>query len=292
MGYELSLFNIDGQRIAAQQEGDVKRPLAILIHGWSSSHYAMSPLLPALNQRYHCLAVDLPGYGQSPALPQPVSITAYADLIAGLIQSITNKPVVLIGHSMGGMISLTVALRHPQLVERLVLLSPTITGKLTLFINLFVSPLTLIEGSRITSKIGGLINPYILGFVDQLLRPAAFSERSKVDPEVYHRLRMDVRRPEQGKIRAECYRAMRSGDLSGKLNQIKSPALAIWGLEDNTVPLRDASILNDEWPDADLRFLPTVSHWPQFEATERTNRHVTAFLSKPLKLLNLFAEDS
>ncbi len=58
-------------------------------------------------------------------------------------------------------------------------------------------------------------------------------------------------------------------------------------MEDNTVPLRDASILADEWPDADLRILPRVSHWPQFEARDLTLRYITAFLSTPLKLLTV-----
>jgi pimeloyl-ACP methyl ester carboxylesterase len=63
------------------------------------------------------------------------------------------------------------------------------------------------------------------------------------------------------------------------------PSLVIWGMEDNTVPLRDASVVVDEWPQAELRVLPKAGHWPQFETPETTRRHVRSFLSTPIKLL-------
>ncbi len=82
---------------------------------------------------------------------------------------------------------------------------------------------------------------------------------------------------------------MREGDLRGKIGDIKQPALVIWGMEDNTVPLRDASVVADEWPEADLRVLPKAGHWPQFETPELTQRYITAFLSTPVNLLNFLA---
>jgi pimeloyl-ACP methyl ester carboxylesterase len=148
MNHEMTFYTINEQPIYVREEGAAQHPVALLIHGWSSSWYAMSPLVPLLSsKRYHCLAVDLPGYGQSPPGPGRATIAGYADLLAGLIQTVSDKPVVLVGHSMGGMISLTLTLRHPHLVERMVLLCPTISGRLSLFINLFISPVTILEQS-------------------------------------------------------------------------------------------------------------------------------------------------
>lgn len=287
MDNELKQFNINGQAIFAREAGNPNRPLALLIHGWSSSWYAMSPMFPPLQRKYRILAVDLPGYGRSPRLPTQTTIPHYADLLANLIRSQTDRPAVLIGHSMGGMISLSIALRHPDVVERMVLLCPTITGRLSLFINLFVSPVTLVEKYRLLNKIGSIIDPYILGLIDRLMRPAAFSQNSGISEDDYARLRSDVRRPGQGRVRAECFWAMRDNDLSGKLKLVGKPTLVIWGMEDNTVPLRDASLMALEWEDVDLRILPNVSHWPQFEAMYITNRYTSAFLSIPLKLLTV-----
>ena len=101
MAHEMTLYTANDQRIFVREEGKRGRQVALLIHGWSSSWYAMSALLPLLSKRRHCLAVDLPGYGQSPPGPEPASIAGYADLLAALIREVTDQPVLLVGHSMG-----------------------------------------------------------------------------------------------------------------------------------------------------------------------------------------------
>jgi CRP-like cAMP-binding protein len=74
---------------------------------------------------------------------------------------------------------------------------------------------------------------------------------------------------------------MRDNDLSEQLKEIQVPALVLWGAEDNTVPLRDAGIVADEWPDADLRILPKAGHWPHFENAATIQRQVAAYLGLP-----------
>lgn len=278
-------YTVSGQAIVTHEQGPPRQRTALLIHGWSSSWYAMSPLLPLLGERYRCVAVDLPGYGESPPGAGRATIAGYADLLAGLLKQQTDRPTVLVGHSMGGMISLTLALRHPALVERLVLLCPTISGRLSLFIDMFVSPVTMMERFSLANRIVARLEPQFLGITDRLMRPASFAERTGIDEQDYQRLRADARRSGQGRVRAECYWAMRDGDLRGRLRQIKAPSLVLWGMEDNTVPLRDASVVADEWPDAELRVIPKAGHWPQFETPDVTLRYMRAFLNTPLKLL-------
>ncbi len=278
----MPIYTIDGQDVYVEERGRPERQKAIFIHGWSSSWYALSPLLDLVAQRYHCLAVDLPGYGQSPPFPYRTTIPAYAELIARLIEEYARGPVVLIGHSMGGMISLTLALKYPAIVERMVLIGPTITGRLSQFINTLVFPVNMLERFGLGSLIVSAVERAAVGVTDRLMRPASFAERSGITAADYARLRADARRPGQGRVRAECYWAMRANNLSGKLRAIETPALVIWGAEDNTVPLRDAGVVADEWPAADLRILPKAGHWPQFEAPEATRRLVASYLGLPL----------
>ena len=280
------VYTVDGQEIVVREQGPARGRLLLLIHGWSSSWYALSPLLPFLSERYRCVAVDLPGFGESPPLRESATIPAYADLLAGLIKQLSPElPVVLLGHSMGGMISVSLGLRHPELVERMALICPTISGRLSYWINWFIAPITMLERSRVAGKILSRFEPYLLNLTDRLMRPASFAERSEISENDYHRLRADARRPGQGRVRAECFWAMRESDLQGKLGGLTIPALVLWGMEDNTVPLRDASAVDIEWPMAELVVLARAGHWPHFENPDVTRRHIRSFLGKPIKLL-------
>ncbi|NTU85907.1 MAG: alpha/beta fold hydrolase, partial [Chloroflexales bacterium] len=283
---ERRVFVVDGQEIVAREQGPPRGRLLLMLHGWSSSWYALSPMMAVLSDRYRCISVDLPGYGESPPLPRRASIPAYADLMAGLIRQLSpGLPAFVMGHSMGGMTALTMALRHREVIERMVLLCPTVSGRLSFWINAFISPITMLERSPVGGGIVARLEPYMLSVTDRLMRPASFAQRTGISEADYHRLRADARRPGQGRIRAECFWAMRENNLEERLDQVSVPSLVIWGMEDNTVPLRDASLVADKWPVAELRVLPKAGHWPQFETPEITRRYVRSFLSTPIKLL-------
>jgi pimeloyl-ACP methyl ester carboxylesterase/CRP-like cAMP-binding protein len=278
----MGTYQIDGIRLYAREEGPRQAQTALLIHGWSSSWYALSPLLQVVGRRFRTLAIDLPGYGNSERLRERTTIPRYVDLLAKLINEVTDSPVVLIGHSMGGMISISLALKYPQLVERMVLLCPTVSGKLSFWINTVVSPITMVEQVPLFNHALAALEPSMVWMTDRLMRPASFAERTTISQEEYQRLRADARRPGQGRVRAECFTAMRANDLRGRLRDLETPALVIWGAEDNTVPLRDAGVIADEWRNVDLRIVPKAGHWPQFELPEITRRYVASYLGLPV----------
>ena len=278
----MATYTINGIEIHAETAGQPNRQVAILIHGWSSSWYAMSPLMPLLSQRFYVIAIDLPGYGQSPKLPARTTIPAYVEAIAKLIEEVSSGPVVMVGHSMGGMISMSLALKYPVLVERMVLLCPTITGILSTYINLVVSPVTLAERFALGSLIVSAGEKLMVGITDRLMKPASFAARTGITEQDVRRLQQDVRRPDQGRVRAECFTAMRQNNLTGQLHKIEAPSLVIWGAEDNTVPLSDSGVVADEWTTADLRIIPKAGHWPQFETPDITRRLIASFLGLPL----------
>ncbi|NTU81640.1 MAG: alpha/beta fold hydrolase [Chloroflexales bacterium] len=286
----MSTITVNGVRVYAREEGPRTGQLCLLIHGWSSSWYAMSPLLPLLSRRFRCVAVDLPGYGNSERLSGRTTIVRYADLMARMVQELSDSPAVVVGHSMGGMTGITMALRYPQLVDRLVLLGPTISGRLSAWINYAISPFTMLERHAIAGRAVSALEPYMLTMIDRLMRPASFAERTEISQGDYERLRADARRPGQGRVRAECYWAMRDNDLRGRLAQLETPGLVIWGAEDNTVPLRDAGVVADEWRGVDLRIVPKAGHWPQFETPAFTRRVIASYLALPLVSTRL--EDS
>jgi pimeloyl-ACP methyl ester carboxylesterase/CRP-like cAMP-binding protein len=276
-----NFYNINGQDIHVEEVGPEHGPIAILIHGWSSSWFTWKPILPSLSKRYRCIAIDLPGFGKSPAPAERPSIAGYADLVAKLIEEFSDRAVLVLGHSMGGQIAATLALRFPVLVEKLVLLNPALSGRLSTRVNLTMRPHVMAERFRFAEWLLYQAAKTRLDYTDHLLKPTNFAERAQVSAQDYARIREDARRRGQGRMRAACFIAMQEGDLRGRLGSIEPASLVLWGAEDNIVPLRDAGAVAAEWPNADLRIIPNAGHWPQFEQTDTTLRHIAHFLGLP-----------
>jgi pimeloyl-ACP methyl ester carboxylesterase/CRP-like cAMP-binding protein len=278
----MSTYTIGTQDIYVEESGPVGAPLAVLIHGWSSSSFTWAPIITALSRRYRCIAVDLPGFGQSPIPIQRPTIAWYAELIAGLIERFgLERPALVLGHSMGGQIATTLALKEPALVEQLVLLNPALSGRLSTRVNLLYTPHVVAERYRAMEWLLDYAARTPLDYTDWLLKPSNFAEGAQLSPADYQRIREDARRRGQGPTRAACFTAMRDADLRGKMGMVEAPTLVLWGAEDNIVPLRDAGLVDREWPKADLRLIPNAGHWPQFEQPIVTLRHIANFLGLP-----------
>lgn len=99
------------------------QPEVLAIHGWLDNAASFSNLIPLL-PNYNWTAVDLPGHGHSfhrPANTHYHFIDWVTDLV-DFIQAKYDKPVTLVGHSLGGMLSTVIAGLYPELVERVVLI--------------------------------------------------------------------------------------------------------------------------------------------------------------------------
>lgn len=291
----MATYTINGQVLYVQEVGPTNAPIAILIHGWSSSSFTWAPILPVLSKRYRCIAIDLPGFGRSPAPAGKPTIAWYAELIAQMIIGLTgdqDRAVLVLGHSMGGQIATTLALRYPILVDKLVLLNPALSGRLSTRVNLLMRPHVMAERYRFLEWLLYIAAKTPLDYTDFLLKPSNFAERAQVSEQAYAQIREDARRRGQGQVRAACFMAMQQGDLRGLLGRVEPLTLVLWGAEDNIVPLRDAGAVAEEWPKADLRLIPNAGHWPQFEQTDVTLRHISHFLGLPPTVSSGHAEEN
>ncbi len=118
---------VRGVRVRAIEAGSPDAPPLVLVHGFLVNHSEFDDILPALAERYHVIAPDLPGFGDSEK-PSPsryaYGIDVFAEAIADLLAAFGVGRARVIGHSMGGAIALTVAALHAELVDRLVLVDP------------------------------------------------------------------------------------------------------------------------------------------------------------------------
>jgi len=101
------------------------RPL-ILLHGGLGSGEMFGPILPALTADHRVIAVDLQGHGRTADIDRPLDARLMADDIAALIEHLGLEKPDVMGYSLGGGVAFRTAVRHPEVVRRLVLVSVNI----------------------------------------------------------------------------------------------------------------------------------------------------------------------
>src|SRR6266568_5263352 len=116
-----SLARVNGIELGYQEIGEGK-PL-ILLHGGFGSVEMFGPNLELLAAGRRVIGVDLQSHGRSPAADRPMRFETMADDIAALIRSLGLERSAIMGFSLGGAVALRTAIQHPDVVERLVLLS-------------------------------------------------------------------------------------------------------------------------------------------------------------------------
>ncbi len=95
----------------------------ILLHGGLGSTEMFAAIAPALAQTHQVIAVDLQGHGRTADIDRPMTYEAMADDIAALIGALGLEQVDIMGYSLGGGVALQTAIRHPEVVRKLVLVS-------------------------------------------------------------------------------------------------------------------------------------------------------------------------
>jgi pimeloyl-ACP methyl ester carboxylesterase len=116
-----SVARVNGIELGYQVVGEGE-PL-ILLHGGFGSVEMFGPNVGLLAAGRHVIGVDLQSHGRSPAADRPMRFEAMADDIAALIRSLGLERAAIMGFSLGGAVGLRTAIQHPDVVERLVLVS-------------------------------------------------------------------------------------------------------------------------------------------------------------------------
>lgn len=101
----------------------------VLVHGIGMGQQYFGLLRDELCRSYDVVAIDLPGFGESPEPTRQASMPKCADHVAAVVRDLGIAPVVAVGHSMGTQVVAELAARHPDLVEHLVLIGPTVDAR-------------------------------------------------------------------------------------------------------------------------------------------------------------------
>jgi len=128
---DIAYFSHGGATLVAETSVSratrAESPVFVLIHGIGMGRSVFADLIEHLDAP--TIAVDLPGYGEAPEPPRILTVERTADLVAAYLRSLDPARFVLVGHSMGAQVAGEVAARHPDLVDRVVLIGPTVNAR-------------------------------------------------------------------------------------------------------------------------------------------------------------------
>ncbi len=213
----------------------------LCLHGLVDSLEIWDRLAPALAERGRVIAFDQRAHGESGAPPGPYSRDDLADDAVAVLDGLGIERAVFVGHSMGGIVSMTAALRHPGRVAGLVLLG---------------------TASQCSERVAGWYERIATAGETHGLRGLAETIYGKGSERV---VRGDARGI------AEVTRTLKSlfdDPLTSKLGSLRCPALLLVGEKDPMGP-RASDIIRNQIPGAVLEVLPGLGHWTHIEAPDQ-----------------------
>ena len=269
-------IDLDGYTHYLDLGGPDEVPALVCVHGLGGSHVNWTAVAPALAERQHVYVPDLAGHGLTFPDHRRTDVDSNQRLLDKFLQKVAGPPVVLMGNSMGGMISILQAARHPETVSGLVLVDPAVPG-----------PLQRLD-STVTRNFVGYALPGVANAMlarrRQRLSPAQQVQevlnlccvdtdrvpRDLVDRQVAVAAR---RRSVRGidaafldSARSVLRHLVRREQLLAAMRSIDVPVLLLQGDRDRLVSVeaaRMAAIANPHW---ELRIAEGVGHVPQMEA--------------------------
>ena len=239
--------------------GTDERPVVVLVNGWTASGLLWpAGLVEQLEGSFDVVRVDNRGSGYSRTAPAPFTMAQLADDVRDVLRAIGARSATIVGLSMGGMIAQELAIRHPEMVERLVLCGtrPPAPGRVR---TGQVGPRRHDGDAAARESIGA--------FFERTWGAVVGSDFREQHPdgmrELIDRLR-ERPTPRAGVINQ--LRAIASWSGVSRLARITAPTVVLHGADDPLIPVGNGMRLAQLIADATYVELPGVGHLVPFEA--------------------------
>ena len=258
-----------GQSLFLYEAGKAHQPGMLLVHGLGDEADTWRRVLPALAERHHVVAPDLPGFGRSP-LPvgRRLTLRRLGALLAELARHCGLGQMTLIGSSLGAALSQVIALQEPGMVSRLILEDGGLLANARLDVGLLLGLVPGIGESRYRRLADDLdaayasLTPY---YADLEALPSEEREflRQRVAERVASRTQM---RAYFSFFRSFAGLLLTRGrSLSRRARALPMPTLYVWGGKDHIVPKESAEATIKEHRGARLVIIPQAGHLPHQE---------------------------
>lgn len=274
LDYQGKFVDVGGKRVHYLEYGE--GPPVLLLHGGGAGSAIWFRQIEALSTTHRVIAPDHPVFGLSDrtayAYPYLVSVLAY---VLGFMDALALREADFVGLSLGAQAALAIAMRHPERIRRLAMVSSAGLGKeFPLVYKLATIPL-----------LGRLIlRPNRLG-QNEFFRRMEVADSKFEDANYYMQYAYDVTlakghaaamRPSVSLLTN--LRGQKSIFSDDELRSVSSPVLAIWGDGDPLFPVEHGYRLNELVPNSTLHVVENAKHVPILDHPEQTNRLITGFI--------------
>ncbi|MGW7820100.1 alpha/beta fold hydrolase [Streptomyces puniciscabiei] len=277
---------VNGLEVFYREAGDPQAPAVVLLHGFPTSSHMFRHLIPALADRYHVIAPDHIGFGQS-ATPSPedfpYTFDALTDVTSGLLQNLGIDRFAMYVQDYGAPIGWRLALRAPERITAI------ITQNGNAYEEGFVKPFwealfayAKAPGPDTEAQMRGALTPettrwqYVNGVADPTL----------VSPDNWVHDQALLDRPGNDEIQLRLFRDYPTNvDLYPRVHQYfrdsRVPLLAVWGAGDEIFGPAGAKAFRQDLPDAEVHLLES-GHFALESHLEAITEHIRGFLSRVL----------
>lgn len=261
---------VAGHRWSYLQAGAPDRPLVVLVHGFTGSKENWLPLIRELSPRYRVIAPDLPGWGQSERkVSADYGPVAQAERLAAFLQALPTRPVLLVGHSMGGQIAGLLAARHPELVPRLSLMS---AAGVRFEENAFGRAVLAGKNPFQVSNRAELKRYLGIVFADPPFVPWP------VDTALVRRRRADIEFEQA--VLDRIGRGPEAFALQEQLPAIANPTLLLWCRNDRVIDVSAMDIFRNGLRDSHTVLLAGCGHMPMMAQPQQVAEAITGFIEE------------
>jgi pimeloyl-ACP methyl ester carboxylesterase len=265
--------------VAEAGEGDP----VVLLHGWPQHWYCWRHVIPALAERYHVIAIDLRGFGWTDIAWEGFEKEEMAEDVAAVLEQLGLDRVALVGHDWGGWIGYLLAIRRPELVERLVAISipppmvrPNSRRLASMYRLAYQLPIASPLGVRLMSR---------PGFVARKVRRWSH-HREHLRKDVQRLYGRDLRASTRARASSLLYRTFLLRELGpvlgGRYRQarITAPTLILHGKRDPILPPVFFQGHDEFFEDLTVERVKNAGHMLPEEQPELVGERILAFLGQ------------
>jgi len=239
----------------------------VFIHGFDSSQLEFRFLCRELTSHYETWTIDLLGLGFS-LRPSQVSVNPLTIKIAlyQFWKSAINRPIILVGASMGGAVAIDFALTYPDLVEKLVLIDSTGYTNAPAFVQFLVPPLNYMGVTYLRwRKLSAIQLSKLVGLKESFL-------------DLLYCTTLHQEMPNWEESLLELNQSGGYRFLPASIGKIKQPTLILWGEQDQVLGTEDARKFSETIVNSQLVWVQNSGHTPHIEQPEITAQKILSFL--------------